>query len=319
MGSNDTSNAIGICIGCGIIKLKRAILFFGVFVLIGISLQGERVMKTVGKGIVEVDIIILSVSCIVSAALIIASNWKKIPLSVLQVLIGSLAGAGAGSGVLVHYDTLGKILLSWAVSPFIALIFANLLYRGMERALSRYPVFSIERILRGLLLGSSILIAYNTGANSLATILGPAVHAEVLGRYAAFAIGSLFVFLGAYLLSYRVVDTVGKGITALDPFSGFAAQFGAGACVLLFTILACPYRQRIVSLARLAESDWSREWGPSKKSCVQDSAKLDFGACTRLWYLLSDYPPLFFCRVFSLHSHSVSGKVPQYPHQQEEP
>jgi len=240
MGSNDTSNAIGICIGCGIIKLKRAILFFGVFVLIGISLQGERVMKTVGKGIVEVDITILSVSCIVSAVLIIASNWKKIPLSVLQVLIGSLAGAGAGSGVLVHYDTLGKILLSWAVSPFVALIFANLLYRGMERALSRYPVFSIERILRGLLLGSSILIAYNTGANSLATILGPAVHAEVLGRYEAFAIGSLFVFLGAYLLSYRVVDTVGKGITALDPFSGFAAQFGAGACVLFFTILGMP-------------------------------------------------------------------------------
>lgn len=295
MGSNDTSNAIGICIGCGIIKLKRAILFFGVFVLIGISLQGERVMKTVGKGIVEVDIIILSVSCIVSAALIIASNWKKIPLSVLQVLIGSLAGAGAGSGALVHYDTLGKILLSWAVSPFIALIFANLLYRGMERALSRYPVFSIERILRGLLLGSSILIAYNTGANSLATILGPAVHAEVLGRYAAFAIGSLFVFLGAYLLSYRVVDTVGKGITALDPFSGFAAQFGAGACVLLFTILGMPISTTYCIIGAISGVGLVKGMGTVKKELLFKILRnwilgpvLGFGICfliIRLFFL----------------------------------
>lgn len=295
MGSNDTSNAIGICIGCGIIKLKRAILFFGVFVLIGISLQGERVMKTVGKGIVEVDIIILSVSCIVSAALIIASNWKKIPLSVLQVLIGSLAGAGAGSGVLVHYDTLGKILLSWAVSPFVALIFANLLYRGMERALSRYPVFSIERILRGLLLGSSILIAYNTGANSLATILGPAVHAEVLGRYEAFAIGSLFVFLGAYLLSYRVVDTVGKGITALDPFSGFAAQFGAGACVLLFTILGMPISTTYCIIGAISGVGLVKGMGTVKKELLFKILRnwilgpaLGFGICfliIRLFFL----------------------------------
>lgn len=240
MGSNDTSNAIGICIGCGVVKLKRAILFFGVLVLIGVSVQGERVMRTVGKDIVDVDIVVLSIACIVSAVLIIGSNARKIPLSVLQVLIGSLAGAGAGAGALVNYGKLGEILLSWAISPFIALLFANLLYRALERMLSRYPLFSIERMLRTLLLVSSILIAYNTGANSLATILGPAVHAGVMGSSEAFLFGALFVFLGAYFLSYRVVDTVGKGITALDPFSGFAAQFGAGICVLLFTFLGMP-------------------------------------------------------------------------------
>jgi PiT family inorganic phosphate transporter len=37
-----------------------------------------------------------------------------------------------------------------------------------------------------------------------------------------------------------VIETVGKGITALDPYSGFAAQLGAGSCVLLFTFLGMP-------------------------------------------------------------------------------
>lgn len=240
MGSNDTSNATGICIGSGILRLKQAVVFFGLLVLIGITVQGERVMRTVGRDIVEVDAVVVSLACTVSALLVIASNWKKIPLSVLQVMIGSLAGAGAGAGLAVNYPKLGQILLSWAISPFIALVFGNLLYRAMEAALSRYPVFSIERALRFLLLCSSVLIAYNTGANSLATILGPAIHVGAIGAYEGFVAGSLFVFLGAYFLSYRVVDTVGKGITALDPFSGFSAQFGAGACVLLFTFLGMP-------------------------------------------------------------------------------
>jgi PiT family inorganic phosphate transporter len=240
MGSNDTSNAIGICIGCGIITLKRAILGFGFFVLLGISLHGEQVMKTAGTGVVDVNLTILSVACIISSALILASNWKKIPLSLTHVLIGSLAGAGAASGASVHYGNLLNIVLAWIISPFVALVMANLLYRIMEHMLSSRSVFFIDRVLRPLLMLSGSLVAFNTGANELATVLGPAIHAQVIGRYEAFAVGTVFVFLGAYFLSYRVVATVSRGITALDPFSGFAAQAGAGLCILFFTTWGLP-------------------------------------------------------------------------------
>ncbi|PMP95156.1 MAG: inorganic phosphate transporter, partial [Thermodesulfobacterium geofontis] len=39
---------------------------------------------------------------------------------------------------------------------------------------------------------------------------------------------------------YRVIETVGKGITSLDPFSGFVAQIGAGICIFIFTLLGMP-------------------------------------------------------------------------------
>lgn len=295
MGSNDTSNAIGICIGCGIIRLKRAIFFFGIFVLIGISLQGERVMNTVGKGIVEVDIIILSVACIVSAMLIIASNWKKIPLSLTQVMIGSLAGAGSAFGSVVNYSNLCGIILAWAVSPFVSLVIANLLYRALEYFLSRRSIFSIERLLRALLIGSGSLIAFNTGANELATILGPVVHAKVVGKYEAFALGTAFVFIGAYFLSYRVVDTVGKGITALDPFSGFAAQLGAGTCVLLFTLLGMPISTTYCIIGAISGVGLVKGMGTVKKELLFKILRnwilgpaLGFGICfliIRLFFL----------------------------------
>ncbi len=240
IGSNDTSNALGICIGCGIIRLRKALLLFGCFVLIGIMLQGQNVMKTVGKDLLDVNLSILSISLSVSAILIILSNWKKLPLSTHQVIIGSLIGSGVASGVDVNFFSLFKIILSWIISPLIALFSAVLLYRTMEKTISKLSLFRIERILRVLLLMSGILIAYNTGANELATILGPIIYSGLMDRIQASFLGTFFIFLGAFLLSHRVIETISKGITILDPYSGFAAQFGAGICILFFTSLGMP-------------------------------------------------------------------------------
>ena len=240
IGSNDTSNSLGICIGAGIIKLKKAVLLFGFFVLIGIVLQGQKVMKTVGKDLLEVNPSMLSISLSISALFIIVSNWKKLPLSTHQVIIGGLTGSGVASGIDVNVVSLLKIVFSWIISPLTAFFFAFIIYQTMEKTLSRLSLFNIERILRALLLISGILIAYNTGANELATVLGPVIYSGLIGKMPSFFLGAFFVFLGAILLSSRVIETVGKGITALDPYSGFAAQLGAGSCVLLFTSLGMP-------------------------------------------------------------------------------
>lgn len=240
IGSNDTSNALGICIGAGVIKLRKAVLLFGCFVLIGIMVQGQKVMKTVGKDLLDVNPSIMSVALSVSALLIILSNWKKLPLSTHQVIIGSLAGSGVASGAAVNFTAILEIIVSWIISPLFAFFTALFLYKAMEKTISKLSLFRIERILRALLLFSGILIAYNTGANELATILGPVIHSGLIEQMRASLIGSLFVFLGAVILSHRVIETIGKGITTLDPYSGFAAQFGAGMCVLFFTFLGMP-------------------------------------------------------------------------------
>ncbi|MEW6584447.1 MAG: inorganic phosphate transporter [Nitrospirota bacterium] len=240
IGSNDTSNALGICIGCGVIRLRRALLLFGCFVLIGILVQGQKVMETVGKDLVEITPPLIGVSLSVAAVLIIVSNWKKLPLSTHQVIIGSLAGSGVASGAEVNSVALLEIVVSWIISPPVAFFSALFLYKAMEKTISKLSLFRIEKLLRALLLLSGILIAYNTGANELATILGPVIHSGLVEQIRASLAGSLFVFLGAVILSHRVIETIGKGITTLDPYSGFAAQFGAGMCVLFFTFLGMP-------------------------------------------------------------------------------
>lgn len=241
IGSNDASNALSICVGAGIIRLRRAILLFGVLVFLGIVLQGSRVMKTVGKNLVDVNMTIIIVAMTVSAFLIIFSNWRKLPLSTHQVIIGSLIGSALASGVNVNFNSFLKIVISWVISPFVAVGFSYVFYKILEKILSKFSFFQIEKILRILLLLSGFLISYNTGANELATVLGPVIHSNIgIDKIYLFLMGSLMVFMGAILLSHRVIETVGKGITTLDPFSGFAAQFGAGCCVLFFTFLGMP-------------------------------------------------------------------------------
>ncbi len=240
IGSNDTSNAFGISIGAGIITFNRALYLLGILVFVGVILQGRNVMRTVGKELVVLSLEVLSVALLISAITIIISNWKRLPVSSHQAIVGSLVGSALSFGYGVHIDTLVKIVESWMISPIGSLFLAMLVYRIMEALFRRIPLFKVERMLRILLLFNGIIIAYNTGANELATALGPIVYYGILTPIQASVIGSALLWFGAFLLSGRVVETVGKGITSLDAFSGFCAQFSAGICVLIFTTLGMP-------------------------------------------------------------------------------
>jgi len=197
-------------------------------------------MKTVGKDLVSLRIEIIGISLIISSLAIVLSNWKKVPVSSHQAIVSSLVGSGLAFGVSIDVDTLMKIVESWIISPIGAFFLSIFVYRVLIIGISKIPPLKAERCIRYLLLLSGSVIAYNTGANELATALGPVVYFGLLTPLQAAFMGSILLWIGAFLLSGRVVETIGKGITALDPFSGFAAQFGAGLSVLLFTTLGMP-------------------------------------------------------------------------------
>jgi len=237
IGSNDTSNSFGISVGSGVLTFRRAISLLGVFIVLG-ALTQRNVMYTVGS-LAELDTTLLSISLFISAFIIIFSNWKKLPVSSHQAIVGSLIGAGIATGS-ARLDILESIVLSWFISPVTSIVLAMAIYSVVERLISRLPFFVAERITSFLLLLSGVVIAYNTGANELATALGPVVSSGHLDATVAAILGSILLFAGAVLLSGRVVETVGKGITPLDAFSGFSAQMSAGMTVFAFTLIGMP-------------------------------------------------------------------------------
>ncbi len=240
IGSNDTSNAFGICVGCGVLTMRRAILVLFFLVFAGFVLAGSRVIQTVGGEVVELNRMVVSVSLLISSASIVLANYFRTPVSSHQAIVASLVGSALALGRKVDLTTVTKIVLSWIISPLGALLFAIAIYWSMERSLSEKPALKVERVLRILLLLAASIIGFNTGANELATALAPVVWLGAMGVVGAAIAGSTMLFLGAMLVSIRVAEVVGKGITTLDSFSGFAAQLAAGVTVLIFTFLGMP-------------------------------------------------------------------------------
>lgn len=240
VGSNDTSNSFGICVGCGLLTMKRATYFLFVLVFLGFLFGGGRVLHTVGGEIVKINEVIVSTSLLVSSAAIVAANYFRTPVSSHQAIVMSLIGSAFALGREIEMSTVIKIVLSWIISPFGALAFAIVIYWLMERFLSKRPLLQVERILKVLLIAGASVIGFNTGANELATALAPAIWFGTMNAFEGALIGSAMLFAGAWLVSIRVAEAVGKGITSLDPFSGFAAQFAAGITVLIFTFLGMP-------------------------------------------------------------------------------
>ncbi|MEM0332744.1 MAG: inorganic phosphate transporter [Archaeoglobaceae archaeon] len=240
IGSNDTSNAFGVCIGCRIINFRTANLLLLLFAFIGCIAGGEKVMTTVGKDLVEFNLILLVSSLTVAASIIVFSNARSFPVSSHQVIVGSLVGAGFASGAYLELNILKNIILSWVLSPIVAILVAAGVFFLVKKIFSGFSILKINRIFKILLLLNSVLIAYNTGANELATALGAVVYFGLIDHFTAAFLGSIFLWLGAKMLSWRVIETVGKGIAPLDPASGFSAQFGAALTVLIFTLLRMP-------------------------------------------------------------------------------
>ncbi|MDK2875899.1 MAG: inorganic phosphate transporter, PiT family [Archaeoglobaceae archaeon] len=239
IGSNDTSNAFGICIGCRIISIRKASLLLFFLVLSGLIFQGNKVIKTVGENLVTTNMEISAVSLTVSAIIVVIANLRGIPVSTHQVIVGSLSGAGIAFGANFSFKTLCEIVLSWLLSPIVAGILSVLLFISIERFSKRLGLLEFERWLEILLICSGMLISYNMGANELATAIAPLVATDAeLGSITFF--GAVAITLGALLLARRIAETLCKGIASVDPRSGFSAQFGAGISVYLFTVLGMP-------------------------------------------------------------------------------
>ncbi len=122
--------------------------------------------------------------------------------------------------------------------------------RHKERIDSKEYVV-VERIFAYLQIVSACTMAFAHGANDVANAIGPmaAVFAIVSTGSVAIsaevppwilALGGTGIVIGLATWGWRVVDTIGKGITELTPSRGLSAEFGAATTILLASKLGLP-------------------------------------------------------------------------------
>ncbi len=252
IGANDAANSVATSVGGRILSLKKAMLFFSVFTFLGAVTQGYRVMKTLGKGIVPIEFLNpLAVFAAVLAIFIWVyfCTWKGIPVSTSHSAVGGVLGVGlVVAGIAnINWKIMASVVLSWVLSPLLAMSFALIIYKTLDYIISRKlreNVSNYERQIRLLQIGVLCFTAYSFGANDVANAVG--VISAILGGQQIWIIGSTIwlaalgaggIIIGGLTYGRRVILTIGSRITTLNPLSGFIAQFSMAITVLLFTIV----------------------------------------------------------------------------------
>jgi PiT family inorganic phosphate transporter len=83
---------------------------------LGTYLGGWRIIRTLGKGLIEIESPQGFAAEATSAAVILSSSHFGIPLSTTQVCSGSVVGAGLGRAQPVRWVVFGRMVVTWVVT-----------------------------------------------------------------------------------------------------------------------------------------------------------------------------------------------------------
>ncbi|MFF3336860.1 anion permease [Streptomyces sp. NPDC002888] len=245
-GFHDTANAMATSIATGALKPRTAVLVSGVLNVVGAFLSTE-VAKTISGGIVDDALVTPGM---IFAGLVGAILWNLLtwlvglPSSSSHALFGGLIGAvwvGAGSHG-VHFDkVVEKVLIPAVASPLVAgvaaLIATYLAYRLTARAREK----SVTKGFRAGQIASASLVSLAHGTNDAQKTMGvitlTLISAGALGHDAGppvwvIASAGLAIGLGTYLGGWRIIRTMGKGLTEIQSPQGFAAETASTTVIL---------------------------------------------------------------------------------------
>ncbi|MGB6328985.1 MAG: inorganic phosphate transporter [Halarcobacter sp.] len=136
IGANDVANNVGPAVGSKAMTLMWAIIIAAVFEALGAFIAGGEVVKTIKKGIIDPALITNPEIFIwaMTAALFSAALWLNFatsigaPVSTTHSIVGGVMGSGiAAAGFsIVNWGTMGKIAMSWIISPVLGGVIAAL-------------------------------------------------------------------------------------------------------------------------------------------------------------------------------------------------
>lgn len=267
-GFHDSANSIATIVGTRVLSPLAAVVWAAVFNFAAAFTGSLAVAKAVGGGMIQQSIVNPNV---ILAGLLGAILWNiitwyfGIPSSSSHALIGGYAGAAVarGGADAITWGTKWVQTLSFiVVSPLVGMIAGYVFMVLVFWIFHRFSASRVDRIFRSAQLASSALLSYSHGGNDAQKTMGVVVgllvsvnasfakqtgwlhalylpnndsipHWLELGAYSAISLGTLFG-------GWRIVHTMGQRITKLRPVSGFCAETGGAAAILIATHFGIP-------------------------------------------------------------------------------
>lgn len=256
-GFHDTANAMATPIATGALKPKVAVLLAAGLNLVGAFLSTE-VAKTVSHGIIhEEQLAATALLPLIFAGLIGAITWNMLtwllglPSSSSHALFGGLIGAtlvGVGAMAIDFGVVLSKIILPALIAPVTAGLIAFTVTKVAYAMTRRHDGKPDGRDgFRWGQIFTSSLVALAHGTNDAQKTMGVITLALIAAGWqsAEHAEPQLWVIvacavtiaLGTYMGGWRIIRTLGKGLTDVKPAQGFSAEASTASTILASSAL----------------------------------------------------------------------------------
>ena len=252
-GFHDAANSIATVVSTRVLTPGKAVVWAAFFNFIAAFTFGTAVAKTVGSGLVDLNVVSFAV---IFAGLMGAIVWDLItwyyglPTSSSHALIGGYAGAAIAKAGWVAIILSGwtKTLVFIVLAPLIGMTLGFALMVLILWVFSRSAPGRVDHWFRRLQLLSAAAYSLGHGGNDAQKTMGIIAGALLAGGYIqSFRIDWWVVLaahaaiaLGTLSGGWRIIHTMGSRITKLQPVGGFAAETAGAISLFTATYLGVP-------------------------------------------------------------------------------
>ena len=240
LGANDASNVFGSAVASRMLKFRTAAILAAAFVVFGALLEGQAGIETL-KGLTQLTLEQAVVSSVAAAVTVTIMTLLGLPVSTSQAVVGAILGIGFINRHL-NIAGLGKVLVCWFGTPVGGAVIAIIAYKALALLYNRIKIdlFESDILIRLSLVAAGSYGSYALGANNVANVTAVFVGAGYLNVPAAALVGGLSIGLGIFTFSRRVMETVGRRLVRLDPFSALIVVLAQAITVHIYTFIGVP-------------------------------------------------------------------------------
>ena len=240
LGANDAANCFGSAVASRMVRYWTAAALCAVFVVVGALLEGRAGIETL-SGLTTIDVEQAVVITVAGGLTVTIMTFFGLPVSTSQAAVGAILGIGFFNQE-INVADLGKVVVCWFGTPIGAVLVALVLYKALALVYNRLRItlFQADMLLRTALVVAGSYAAYALGANNVANVTAVFVGSGTLTVFTAALIGGLSIALGVVTYSRGVMETVGRKLVRLDPFSAVVVVLTEGLTVHFYTVIGVP-------------------------------------------------------------------------------
>ena len=256
MGGSGTAPSFSAAYGANIVKKSLMPGLFGIAVFIGAIVGGKETAKTVGKGLLNPELMNFTIVSIILFSVAISlfiANLFGIPQSTSQSTVLAIIAPA------IYFDSLNtnklffEVLPTWFIMPIVSFALAFLIGKYIYKPI-RKRGYTISKkvnenyILKGLIIFMSLYVAFSIGTNNVANAVGPLatmasnelnitnshfVHVMIL---ATLIVAPSFG-IGSSIFGHKVVQKTGKEIVLFGRIEAVIIAFISGSLLLSASLI----------------------------------------------------------------------------------